>query len=159
MVRKNEKKFHEELTVTIRECGGWGTKAQRQFIRGVPDVELKHPMAPLVKLEVKHEVYTKLPREVNINLTQLQRCRLREMQKANLSCGWAVFVTIDKTTYVVYDANPDVESVKLKPEIMNPWNKTNRKTILLQMLGQLTARQPYLLLGVQNMEISQTTRA
>lgn len=105
--RKNEKKFHKSLVDAVnKELGGYGYKAQRGFIKGVPDVELKVPHLPLVKAEIKHEVYAKVPNYVPIGLTMLQRLRLRDMQKANLSSGWASFINIGKRVVVVYGTDP-----------------------------------------------------
>ncbi len=107
--RQNEKKYHQELIDVCKLLGGWGYKAQRGFVKGTPDVELKTSKLPLCKIEVKHEVYNIMPKKVPVNLTELQRKRLRDMQAVGMACGWAVFVTVDKETMVYYSKDADAK--------------------------------------------------
>lgn len=152
--RQNEKKFHKELVDLVNDdLGGYGYKAQRGFIKGVPDIELKVPNLPLVKIEVKHEVYMKMPDNVPVALTQLQRQRLRHMRKAGLACGWAIFVTVAKEVYVVYGTNPDEDRIVMKMmerheghQIVtldtrmegHSWTRNNKLAVLAQLLNFMT---------------------
>lgn len=159
-LRQNEKKYHSELVDLVNDdLGGYGYKAQRGFVKGVPDVELKVPHLPLVKIEVKHEVWVRMPTLIKINLTKLQRIRLKHMQKANLSCGWAVFITVDKKTLVAYGTDPDAEDYILDLDstghrcIAQPfnnhlvgiteWIKHSKIAALSQILNLLTRLQLY----------------
>lgn len=142
--RKNEKKYHAELVDAVNgPLLGWGYKAQRGFIKGVPDVELKVPELPLVKMEIKHEIFKKIPKIVKINLTELQRKRLRDMQKANLACGWAVFVTVDKETWVFYDTDPSTTAIFIH-DLPNAdkegekWIKDSKLAVIAKMLKYMT---------------------
>lgn len=145
--RKNEKKYHAELVDAVNDdLAGYGYKAQRGFIKGVPDVELKVPELSLVKMEIKHEVYKKVPFLLKINLTELQRLRLKKMQRAKLACGWAVFVTVDKQTWVVYSSDPDLREVEtpLNPNIIrnyslefSQWTKDNKLAVIAQILQHM----------------------
>lgn len=158
--RKNEKKYHAELVDAVNgPLLGYGYKAQRGFIKGVPDVELKVPELPLVKMEIKHEVFKKIPKVIKVNLTELQRKRLRDMQKANLACGWAVFVTVDKQTWVVYSSDPGIQGVTTTTSLVNPstiiiflnennaefalWTKDTKLAVIAAMLRHMTQPQQY----------------
>lgn len=158
-VRTNEKKYHTELVnIANDDVGGWGFKAQRGFVGGMPDVELKTPLLPLVKVEIKHEVFANMPKRVSVNMTELQRMRLRKMQSANLSCGWAVFITVARNTWVVYGSDPDAQSFTIeaipgkhyvpKPTNdhymeMQEWTKGQKIAVFSKMLNLLTRPQLY----------------
>lgn len=173
-VRTNEKKYHGELVDILNdELGGWGFKAQRGFVGGMPDVELKAPHLALCKVEVKHEVYTKMPQTVKVAMTELQRMRLRHMQRANLSCGWAVFITVARDTWLVYGSDPDAQSFEVRLNSQGryyaiqptndhqmgliEWTKDRKISAVSGLLNLLTRRQAYLQKEASSTETSPTT--
>lgn len=158
--RKNEKRYHTELVdIANNDIGGWGFKAQRGFVGGMPDVELKAPHLPIVKVEIKHEVFIKMPTTVRVNLTELQRLRLRKMQAAKLSCGWAVFITVARNTWIVYGVDPAITSFTVirqdqkyivsnvfadpNQKEMEEWIKGQKIAVFSKLLNLLTRPQLY----------------
>lgn len=171
--RQNEKKYHGEMVDIVNDdLGGYGHKSQRGFVKGIPDVELKVSLLPLVKIEVKHEVFMTMPKRVTVHLTELQRKRLRHMQKAKLSCGWAVFITVAKKTWVCYGTNPDAADfiVDANPgkfytpkgldghyKEMEEWTKDRKIAVLSKMLNLLTRSQQFSQSEENSTEISPPT--
>lgn len=144
-MKKNEKKYHTELVDLTVFMGGWGHKTQRMFTKGTPDVELKVSHKPLVKCEVKHEVYKRMPEKILVALTELQRKALRDMQKVGIACGWVVFVSVGKDTFVYYSRDPAVSYIVLNPGTANPascclgivgdvWKKDEKLAVLANMI-------------------------
>lgn len=139
-MKRNEKKFHTELVKLTEGMGGWGYKTQRQFVKGTPDIELKMPLLPLCKIEIKHEVYKKATCDVAIRLTELQRKRLRNMQKVGIACGWAVFATFGKTTWVYFSPDPDTTHIFTGSNSVKAlqWVGNSKAFVITEILATLT---------------------
>ena len=135
MPRKNEKRFHSELIDAVRTAGGYGMRLQRQFIKGVPDVGLKHPRLPFTFVEVKHEVYAKIPKEIKVETSALQRQQIREMRKAGLIAGWCVFVSVRRKTYFITSMGQIYAEKIVVPQKLTLWDKSeNALLMILQTL-------------------------
>lgn len=110
-------------------------RLQRQFVRGLPDVGLKHPKLDLRFVEVKHLVYAKIPNTIEIETSSLQRMELKKMRAAGIMAGWCCFVTIGSKHYYI----PSMGQIYAKTVILPPqlllWDKS--ENALLSILQSI----------------------
>lgn len=133
--RQNEKKFHTELIDTCRAAGGYGRKIQRMFIKGMPDVDLKYPCLAMRHVEVKHLVFAKMPTEIQVETTSLQRIEIRKMRAAGMVAGWCAFVTVGRNHYYICSMGQIYAKTVITPERLMLWDK--KENTLLTILQSL----------------------
>lgn len=135
MPKQNEVKFQKELVDVCKACGGIGQRLQRQFLKGIADDLLKHPKLPAAWVEVKHVVYVKQPKTIEVNTTSHQRIFLRDWRKAGMLAGWIVFITVGRKHYYITSMGQIYAKTVTLPKELMPWTKTENDLLtILQTL-------------------------
>lgn len=115
-----ETKFQTALKKSIEYEGGLGIKLNPQWTVGLPDLFLAHAGKSVFletkvsrrKFELKDGVVVK-PKNpvVEINMTPMQRSRLKKLKSAGMHVGWCVAYQANDDWYAIFGVDPDAVGV------------------------------------------------
>lgn len=102
---RRELEFQKELATSTKKQGGFAEIISQRFLAGFPDTILKMPEFPY-PMFVECKYYEKSSKartaDVPVELTELQRNKLKKMREAGLTVAVLIKVTIDGKEPRVY---------------------------------------------------------